>query len=114
MKKTLLILLAVLFVAAIALSGCSNSSPAPAADDAVTEAAAPVADIGEDAAKAAALEKAGITETAAENLTVKTEEVDGVQAYIVAFEWSGFEYEYTVNAATGDIIQEIFDGDVIE
>ena len=65
--------------------------------------------IGEDAACEVAYADAGIPSTAAENLSVKMENVDGVDVYIVYFEWSGFSYTYTIDAVSGTIIDCIFD-----
>ncbi len=50
-----------------------------------------------------------IQESAAENLTTKPEG----NSYVIAFKWSGFDYQYTVDGATGEITEVLFDGDVI-
>ncbi len=113
MKKSILILLVVLLVSVFALSGCSNTEDA---DTTPKETVADVAEVtvGEDDAKAIALEDAGIPETAANNLAIESGEFDGQKAYVITFEWSGFDYQYTISATTGEIVEEIFDGDVIE
>lgn len=65
--------------------------------------------IDEATAKEIVFTSLSIQETAAENLTVKFEN----NTYVIAFDWSGFDYQYTVDASTGEIIEKIFDGDVI-
>ncbi|MBE6824180.1 MAG: hypothetical protein E7513_02420 [Ruminococcaceae bacterium] len=109
MKKSIIILLAVLFVAIFALGGCAKAEDPTTDDPAVSDAAS----VDEDGAKAIALEDAGVPETAAEDLTVTSEEVDGEQVYVIAFVWSGFDYQYTVSASTGEIVETIFDGEVL-
>lgn len=114
MKRSLVVLLVILLGAVFALSGCTEADePAPTETFAVTtEAVADVVD--ENGAKAIALEDAGIPETAANNLVVTTGKVDGAKVYVVAFDWSGFDYQYTISAATGEIVETIFDGEVLE
>lgn len=65
--------------------------------------------IDEAAAKEIVFTSLSIKETAAENLTVKLED----NKYIIAFEWSGFEYQYTVDAVSGEIVEKLFDGEVL-
>ena len=102
MKKLLVLLLAMTMT--VSLVGC-NEGNAPSTSN--TEAQ--VSMIDEAAAKEVAFADAGIAETAAENLTVKFEN----NTYIIAFDWSGFDYQYTVDGATGEIVEEIFDGEVM-
>lgn len=107
MKKSIIILLAILFVAIFALTGCTK------ANDPSIESPAANSSISEDDALTVALEDAGIQETAAENLTITKGEFEGKEAYIIAFVWSGFDYEYTIDASTSEILQTVFDGDVL-
>ena len=108
MKKTILVLIAILLVATLALTACSKKGTTTTDEPTV---AAAVNAIGEEEAKAVALEKAGIPETAAENLVITESEYEGQKAFVVSFEWSGFEYEITVSATSGSIVYYIFDGD---
>ncbi len=108
MKKSIIILLAVLFIAIFALGGCAKSN-----DPSIETPAADNSSISEDDALAIVLEDAGIQETAAENLTITEDEVDGKHAYVIAFVWSGFDYQYTVDASTGEFIEVLFDGEVL-
>lgn len=112
MRRSLFIMLAVLCVAVFALSGCTKEDPTPTETNAITTEAA-ADNVDENGAKAIALEDAGIPETAANNLTVTTGEVDGAKVYVVAFDWSGFDYQYTISASTGEIVETIFDGSVL-
>ena len=112
-KKSLIILSAALIVAAAALSGCSggeDTKETTAATTAATEATT----ISEDKAKEVALEDAGITEPAAEDLKIERKEVKGVQAYVVSFSWSGFDYQYSVDVSTGEFVEKLFDGSEVE
>lgn len=106
MKKLICLLLTVLFVSAFALSGCEGSDTNTT--DAPEKTTAAVT-IDEAEAKEIALSDAGVPETAAENLTVKLEN----NSYVVAFVWSGFDYQYTINASTGEITEVLFDGSVL-
>lgn len=63
--------------------------------------------ISEQEAKEIVWADLSIRESAANNLTV---ELKG-SAYVIAFDWSGFDYQYTVNGQTGEIDEIIFDGD---
>lgn len=108
MKKSIIILLAILFVAIFALGGCTKAN-----DPSIETPAADTSSISEDDALAVALEDAGIQETAAENLTITKGEFEGKEAYVIAFVWSGFDYEYTIDANTSEILQTVFDGDVL-
>ena len=60
--------------------------------------------IGEDAALAAALEHAGILPGSAENIVIKLENEDGRIIYEVDFTAEGYEYDYDIDALTGEII----------
>ena len=107
MKKLICLLLTVLFVSAFALSGCEGSDTNTT--DTPEETTAAAVTIDEAEAKEIALSDAGVPETAAENLTVKLEN----DSYVVAFVWSGFDYQYTINASTGEITEILFDGSVL-
>lgn len=62
-------------------------------------------DVGETAAKAAALSHAGVTERDARNLTVKRDYDDGRLIYEIDF-WVGTaEYEYEINAADAGVLK---------
>ena len=105
--------LGVLLIAG-AMTACNNgdtentdtTKEAVSVIDETTEA---VSMIDETAAKEIVFADLCIKESAAENLTVKLEN----NAYVIAFVWSGFDYQYTVDATTGEIIETIFDGDVL-
>ena len=60
-------------------------------------------DIGEEQAKAIALEDAGIKETDTVYLQVKPDYDDGVAVYEVEFYAGSTEYDYEIDAATGEI-----------
>lgn len=108
MKKSIIILLAVLFVVIFAFGGCARPN-----DPSIETPAADTSSISEDEAKAIALEDAGITETAAEGLAIEVVEFEGEKAYVITFVWSGFDYQYTIDAGTGEIVETIFDGEVL-
>lgn len=61
--------------------------------------------IGESAATAAALSHAKVDQSAAQSLTVKLDEDDGVTYYEIEFCSAGVEYDYEVNATTGDVVK---------
>lgn len=60
--------------------------------------------IGEEAAKNVAFAHAGVTETAVMELECKLDEDDGRYVYEIEFEAGNLEYEYEIDAATGDIL----------
>ena len=60
-------------------------------------------DIGRDAALAAALQHAGLTEAEITNLYVKADWDDGRAVYDVEFLAGGKEYDYEIDAATGAV-----------
>lgn len=113
MKRIICLLFTVLFALTFVLGGCTDAKdPTPTETNAITTEAA-ADNVDENGAKAIALEDAGITETAAKNLAVNIDEAAGAKVYVVTFEWSGFEYQYTIKASTGEIIETMFDGEVI-
>lgn len=63
------------------------------------------ADIGQEAAKAAALKHAGLTESQTTKMKVKQDWDDGRLEYEVEFESGRMEYEYTIDGATGAILE---------
>lgn len=68
-------------------------------------------DIGQDAAKAAALAHAGLTEGQTTRLQVERDWDDGRLEYKVKFKSEGYEYEYTIDAATGAVLEHEKDRD---
>ncbi len=68
-------------------------------------------DIGENAAKAAALSHAGLSESKVSRLKVERDFDDGRLEYEVDFVYNGYEYEYVINAATGAILEHDVDRD---
>lgn len=101
--------LGILLIAS-SMTAC-NSGGAENTEATVIEEVTTVAEtkIDEAAAKEIVFADLSIQETAAENLTVKLEN----NAYVISFVWSGFDYQYTINASTGEIAEIIFDGDVL-
>lgn len=83
----------------------------PATDDkpANSTATAPAL-IGKDKAKDIALGHANVTDESVSDYSCELDEDDGVQKYEIEFKSGGVEYEYKVNALSGDIIS--FDSDV--
>lgn len=61
--------------------------------------------IGEKAAKAAALSHAGLTEDQVKILKAEYDISDGVAVYEVDFIYNNYEYEYKINAATGAVLE---------
>ena len=61
--------------------------------------------IGEEAAKKAALSHAGFDESAVTNLKVELDTDDGAVHYDVDFKQGGMEYDYDINATTGEIMK---------
>ena len=118
MKKTIKIMalvLCLIFTASLmAACGNDNKTETNNTTDAVTtaqiETTAAALTIDETQAKEIVWADLSIQETAAENLTVELKD----NSYIIAFQWSGFDYQYTVSAITGDILETIFDGEVLE
>lgn len=81
MKKSIIILLAVLFVAIFAFGGCSKTD-----DPSIESPAADVnSSISEEEALAVVLDDLCIQETAAENLVASTNEVDGKKSLCFYF-----------------------------
>lgn len=112
MKKTAILLTAVLLVSVFVFAACGSGSETPKETTKATEIVTTVAakNVTEDDAKQAAFDKAGITEAAAGDLKVTDAEVNGEEVYLVTFEWSGYEYESYVSKTTGELVKYIFDG----
>ncbi|MBR3867263.1 MAG: PepSY domain-containing protein, partial [Butyricicoccus sp.] len=81
------------------------SASAPAAKPSASD------DIGSDKAKAAALAHAGLTESQIRELEVSRDRDDGRLEYEIEFKANGMEYEYTIDAATGSILEHEKDRD---
>ena len=61
-------------------------------------------DIGAQAAKAAALKHAGLSEGQVQELQVEWDSEHGRAVYEVEFKSGGMEYEYVIDAATGAVL----------
>ncbi|MBR3381570.1 MAG: PepSY domain-containing protein [Clostridia bacterium] len=62
--------------------------------------------IGGRAALRIALEDAGVTSSQAQDVDVELETKNGVKVYDIDFEAGGYEYDYVIDAVTGDIIDK--------
>ena len=62
-------------------------------------------DVGQAGAKAAALKHAGLTESQVYKLKVERDYDDGRLEYDVEFDYGHLEYEYTIDGATGAILE---------
>ena len=78
-----------------------NAEPAaqPAAED------TPVEYIGGDVAKAAALKHAGVNESDISWIGVNMDRENGSIVYEIDFDAAGYEYDYEVDATTGEIVK---------
>ena len=88
---------------ALALAGCGGTQTAGQAEY-----------IGLDAAKAVALEDAGVQEASAQFSTAGLDKRNGIDYYDVEFTANGQEYEYDIDAVTGLIIEHSVDGQNVE
>ena len=88
---------------ALALAGCGGAHTAGQAEY-----------IGLDAAKAVALEDAGVQEASAQFSTAGLDKRNGIDYYEVEFTANGQEYEYDIDAVTGLIIEHSVDGQNVE
>ena len=79
-----------------------NIASAPSATPAAASASSGAA-ITEAEAKQIALDHAGVSESETERMRVKLGRDDGVQEYEVNFYVGNREYDYDINAATGEI-----------
>lgn len=86
-------------------SGASGNVPSGAGSGtAQSEAGGTAADIGREAALAAALNHAEVSQDQVYDLEVKQEYDDGRLEYEIEFKTGGWEYEYTISAADGAIL----------
>ena len=81
-------------------SGSDNSAPAPAES---VSPGATVSSIDEAQAKEIALTDAGVNETDVSFMQVKTDIENGVSVFDVEFIAGDTEYDYEIDAATGEI-----------
>ena len=81
-----------------------NVSSGSGSGTAQSGAGGTAADIGREAALAAALSHAGVSQDQVYNLEVKREYDDGRLEYEIEFKTGGWEYEYTISAADGAIL----------
>ena len=81
-----------------------NVSSGSGSGTAQSGAGGTAADIGREAALAAALSHAGVSQDQVYNLEVKREYDDGRLEYEIEFKTGGWEYEYTISAADGTIL----------
>ena len=65
--------------------------------------------IGVDKAKTIAADHAGVYASSVTFSKAKLENDDGMQVYEIEFYYNGMEYEYTISATTGDIIEYDYD-----
>lgn len=81
-----------------------NVSSGSGSGTAQSGAGGTAADIGREAALAAALSHAGVSQDQVYDLEVKREYDDGRLEYEIEFKTGGWEYEYTINATDGTIL----------
>ena len=85
--------------------GASGSAPSGSGGGtAQSEAGGTAADIGSEAALAAALNHAGVSRDQVYDLEVQRDRDDGRLEYEIEFKTGGWEYEYTISAADGTIL----------
>lgn len=60
--------------------------------------------IGAEAAKTIALENAGVTEADIRNLEIDLDLEKGIMVYEIEFDTAAYEFEYDINATTGQIV----------
>lgn len=120
MKKLTMIAL-MLGMSLMILSGCggspsSNTAPTPTAAPTATAApsstptATPTAGSGtavisSDQAKATALQHAGLAEASVWGLKVEQGTENGRNVYEVDFKYDGKDYDYDIDATTGEIVK---------
>lgn len=68
-------------------------------------------DIGRDRAKSISLSHAGLAESQVSGLRVEQDREDGRSVYEVDFRAGNLEYEYTIDAATGSVLEHEIDRD---
>lgn len=79
--------------------------------DSEYHAPAATTDIGKERAKSVALAHAGLTEAQTTRMQVEKDEDDGRIQYEIEFKADGIEYEYTIDAATGTVLEHEKDWD---
>ena len=125
-KRVAALMIALVAGFAMMLTACGSSdtteettaAPETAATEATTAApateattAAPANNTGdpqitEQQAKDIALGSAGLSENQAQMLTCHLDWDDGVQVYEIEFAADGFEYDYTIDANSGNILEQ--------
>ncbi|MDO4566869.1 MAG: PepSY domain-containing protein [Oscillospiraceae bacterium] len=116
MKKLIPAVLCLIFV--LSLAGCGTLGTAAggasledtAASTSAADAGSAAAQIGELEAKAIALEHAGVAEADLLYMQVKLDTDDGRTVYDVEFYSGGAEYDYEIDAASGEVVS--FDYDI--
>lgn len=107
--STACIAIAALIIAAVIAvnsnRGDTTSASLPKDSMAATEASAEPQKITPDEAKAIALSEAGFKEEEVRLLKVQRERDDGRLVYEVSFYAGKTEYEYTIDAVSGDIVE---------
>lgn len=66
--------------------------------------------IGEDAAKSIALQHAGVTESQTSSMRIKLDWDDGRMVYDIEFYVGSAEYEYEIDAVSGQVVESDIDG----
>jgi len=108
-----------IFTATLILTACNNppqnrndAQPPASTDTSATNLQTPDATgtqdaniISKDDAKKIALEHAGVNETDAQRFRAELDYDDGISVYEVEFDANGLEYDYDINAKTGEIIE---------
>lgn len=61
--------------------------------------------IGEAAAKEIALKHAGVLESSVYDYSCKPDHEHGISVYEIEFKAGGYEYDYDINAVTGDVVK---------
>lgn len=87
------------------LSTPSSSQATTASSSSATNQTA-TASISQDDAKQAALAQVGVSEEEVSNLTVKQETENGRPVFEVGFDHEGQEYNYTIDAQTGNVLEQ--------
>lgn len=82
----------------------ATAEAAPTTDASSSQNQTSGSDIGEEKAKAAALEHAGLAETDVTFVKVKLDHDDGRTVYDVDFYSGSTEYDYEIDASTGEIV----------
>lgn len=101
-NKLKLLLLMGLSMVFLAACGGNTPEPAPQNEEAASEANADV--IGEEQAKEIALNHAQVNADEAQFEKVELDTDDGRQEYEIDFRVNNIEYDYEIDAVTGDIL----------